>query len=134
MGQKHPGHRIGWTMVARVIAVMVSATALAGCGGVADNPGGPSGTGAPTVQAQAVPASVRAAVVKALTVAKVRFDAASVTVSYGRDTDQATVTGVLQARPGIASVVPTTATGLVGYGEIDLTLMNGKWVVTGSNP
>jgi hypothetical protein len=117
-------------MLAAVLIVAV--LALAGCGGTKESPGGPSGTGVSTTRATAVSATVKAAVVKALRKAGVDFDASAVSVTYGMSKSRVVVTGVLKGRSGLGSVKASSGSGVVGYGEIDLTRKSGTWTVTGS--
>jgi hypothetical protein len=112
-------------------ALVVAALALAGC--VGSTPGGPSTQVLNGYQlGTAVPAGVRTPVLAALTAAGMQFDPSMVQVTYGRSHDRAVVTGALQGRPGLGTVSTTTSAALVGYGEVDLTLLGVKWVITGS--
>jgi uncharacterized protein YceK len=115
-----------------LVALVVVMLALAGCGGVTENPGGPSNASVPTTHAAAVSVTAKTAVVKALRKAGVEFDASAVSVTYGMGTSRAIVTGVLRGRSGLGSVEANPGSGLVGYGEIDLTLKKGTWVITSS--
>lgn len=115
-----------------VLALVLAAAALSACDGTTENPGGPSGTGASATQGRQVPGAVRSDVLAALRSAGVQFDPAAVTVTYGLSTERATVTGVLQGRPGLGDIAPSATSGTVGYGSVDLTLVNGTWNITGS--
>jgi hypothetical protein len=115
-----------------VVALIAATLAVAGCAGVKESPGGPSGTGAPTIQAKVVPAAVRSAVVKALQRDGVQFDPAAVEVVYGMSHNRVAVTGVLR-QPGFGSG-DTAPTVLIGRAEIDLTRVGGKWTITGVSP
>jgi hypothetical protein len=116
---------------ALAMVLVVTALALAGC--VGSTPGGPSTQVLSGYQlGAALPTGVRTPVLAALSAAGVQFDPSMVQVTYGRSHDRAVVTGPLQGRPELGTVNTATGTALVGYGEIDLTLLGGKWVITGS--
>lgn len=108
-----------------VAALLLTAGVLAGCGGTDTHPGGPSGTGAPAA-IKAVPDSVRGEVLDTLKSLGVTFDEGMVSVVYGVRETHIIVDGVLTG----PKVLAAGAKGpMVKYSQINLDLVNGKWVV-----
>ena len=118
-----------WPRTLLVVAVLVAGLTLAGCGGVKESPGGPSGSGVPISQATAVPAGVMSTILAAVKADGVTYDPASVAVSYGMSHRQAIVTGTLRGQQDLTTPKAAGA-ATFNYSEIDLTLLGGKWEIT----
>lgn len=128
MNGQHTNDRTRLTAWVLVCALLVGALALAGCGGTVTHPGGPSGTGAPA-ESNLVPDSVRGQVLDALKAMGVTFDESLVSVVYGPEgTDHIIVYGPMTGPQNLAT--GSTAGPKVQYSQINLDLVNGKWVVT----
>ena len=127
MSHKHTSRQVRRTAIVAVVALVLTAVALAGCGGTVASPGGPSGTGASTVT-KAVPEGLRGTALTQLKSMGVTFDPGMVNVAFGASESRLVVTGPLT---GPASLTTSTkGPSNTKYSEIDLALQGTAWVVT----
>jgi hypothetical protein len=100
-----------------VLALVVGAFALAGCGGTKEAPGGPAGTG---ISEESIVADAdRTAVMGAMKTLGIKYTADYVLMAYGESKDVVTVSGELVGPstigPGLASSKDAAATA---YAEV----------------
>jgi hypothetical protein len=124
MNTSHPARSIALMLV---LALVLSAAALAGCGGTNEHPGGPSGTGAPT-ESKVVPDSVRGEVLDTLRAMGVQINDTMVSAVYGASQTHIIVTGPMTASKPLASGTATLKAG-TKLSEINVDLVGGKWIV-----
>jgi hypothetical protein len=123
---KH-NHGSRLTAVLLVLALVLGAAALTGCGGTVESPGGPSGTGA-TEEGKAVPDGVRGEVLDALKGMGVTLDPTLISVVYGDSETHIIARGPLKGPSPLTASSKGAAT--TDYSRIDLDLVGGKWAVT----